>query len=100
MRGASMEWVPSDLVGAYASLFVHCPDAYAVQQRDGSYWRVGEPVTPEGLAAQLAGRWTLGTYLLDQDSSCSFAVFDADSADGLARLIDLADEWQRDGIPA
>ena len=80
-----MAWLSSDLVAAYASLFVHCSDAYAVQQRDGSYWRVLEPVTVEGLAEHLAGRWTLGTYLLDQQSECSFAVFDADSADGVMR---------------
>ena len=78
-----MDRLSSDLVVAYASLFVSCWDAYAVQQPDGSYWRVGEPVTLGGLAAHLAGWWTLGTYLLDQESRCSFAVFDADSMDGL-----------------
>jgi len=30
----------AELVAAYASLFVHCWEHYAVQQRDGSYWRV------------------------------------------------------------
>lgn len=86
-------------VAVYALLFVHCWDAYAVQQRDGSYWRVEEPLALPLLEAHLAGRWTLGTYLLDRDSSCSFAVFDADRMDGLGQLIDLADELRRDGIP-
>src|SRR5207248_4305851 len=31
---------------------------------------------------------------------CSFAVFDADSMDGLALLIKLSDELRRHGIPA
>lgn len=91
--------ISGDVV-AYASLFVHCWDAYAVQQRDGSYWRVEEPPTLPLLEAHLAGRWTLGTYLLDRESRCSFAVFDADSTDGLEQLIGLADELQQRGIPA
>src|ERR1700694_848111 len=100
MRGVSMEWVSSDVVGAYASLFVHYWDAYAVQQQNGSYWRVEEQLTLSMLEAHLAGRWTLGTYLLDRESGCSFAVFDADSMDGVGQLIDLADELRLHGIPA
>ena len=68
----------TDLVEAYASVFVHCWSQYAVQQRDGSYWRVREPLTLPLLTAHLAGRCTLGTYLLDEQHQCSFAVFDAD----------------------
>ena len=85
----------TDLVEAYASLFVHCWSQYAVQQRDGSYWRVREPLTLQLLAAHLAGRCTLGTYLLDEHNSCSFAVFDADRPDGLERLVGLAMELPR-----
>jgi hypothetical protein len=88
-----------DLVEAYASVFVHCWSQYAVQQRDGSYWRVREPLTLPLLAAHLAGRCTLGTYLLDECHHCSFAVFDADSADGLGQLVSLAMELARQGIP-
>jgi hypothetical protein len=90
----------AEWAAAYAALFVNCWDAYAVQQRDGSYWRVTEPLTLQGIAAHLAGQWTLGSYLLDQDSRCTFAVFDADSADGLARLGMLAEELHRAGIPS
>lgn len=88
-----------DLVEAYASLFVHCWDHYAVQQRDGSYWRVDEPLTLPLLVGHLAGRWTLGMYLLDRASCCAFAVFDADSADGLAQLMMLSMELTGQGIP-
>src|SRR5438034_10640221 len=94
-----MQLVPADLAMAYASLFVHCWSQYAVQQRDGSYWRVREPLTLPLLAAHLAGRCTLGTYLLDEFSQCSFAVFDADSDDGLERLVSLARELAWQGIP-
>ncbi len=96
----SMEQLPGELVAAYAALFVGCPHAYAVQQRDGSYWRVAEPLSLPLLTAHLTGRWTLGTYLLDQESQCSFAVLDADSADGLARLAGLSDELRQSGIPS
>src|SRR6266496_2917592 len=89
----------TELVEVYASLFVHCWSHYAVQQRDGSYWRVKEPLTLPLLSAHLAGRCTLGTYLLDEYNRCSYAVFDADSHDGLERLVGLAMELARQGIP-
>jgi len=94
-----MSLVAFELVQAYASLFIHCWQQYAVQQRDGSYWRVQEPLSLSLLAAHLVGRWTLGTYLLDGASTCAFAVFDADSADGLVRLAGLAGELAQQGVP-
>src|SRR5258708_3197877 len=85
-----MERLSGELVAGYASLFAHCWGQYAVQQGDGSYWRVAEPLTLPLLAAHLEGRWTLGTYLLDEGSCCAFAVFDADGVDGLRCLAELA----------
>ena len=87
------------MVEAYASLFVHRWDSYAVQQRNGAYYRVEEPLTLEHLEAHLEGRWTLGTYVLDALSTCTFAVFDADSEDGLMWTAVLAGELARQGIP-
>jgi len=89
-----------DLVAAFASLFIHNADHYAVQQRDGSYWHVPEPLSPGLVAAHLAGRITLGTYLLDRDSCCSFAVFDADSRDGLDKLGALQQWLAMGGVPS
>ena len=51
--------VSLDLIAAYASLFVHRWDQYALQQRDGSYRRVTEPLSCDLLAVHLAGRCTL-----------------------------------------
>ena len=89
-----------EVVAAYASLFVHRWDTYAVQQRNGSYMRVGsEPLSLPLLSAHLEGRITLGTYLLDAQGTCSFAVFDDDRDDGLMWLAVLAGELAREGIP-
>src|SRR6266700_6591884 len=94
-----MSLIAAELVQAYASLFMHCWERYAVQQGDGSYWCVQEPLSLYSLAAHLAGRRTLGTYLLDVASTCAFAVFDADSADGLGRLAVLTRELAQQGVP-
>ncbi len=94
-----MESVVVEWIAAYASLFVHNWNHYAVQQRNGAYWRVTESLTLPLLAAHLDGRVSLGTYLLDTASTCAFAVFDADSSDGLARLVMLSGELAQQGIP-
>jgi hypothetical protein len=88
-----------ELLVAYAAVFVQRWDQYAVQQRDGSYWRVTKSLSLPHLSAHLAGRWTLGTYVLDQQSHCSYAVFDADSENGLECLAKLAEELLREGVP-
>ena len=59
-----------------------------------------EPLSLPLLTAHLEGRVTLGTYLLDAQGTCSFAVFDDDRADGLMWLSVLAGELAREGIPA
>jgi hypothetical protein len=94
-----MQDVVRPLLSVYASLFVQRWDQYAVQQRDGSYWRVTEPLSLPHLSAHLAGRWTVGTYLLDASSHCSCAVFDADDVAGLECLAGLAEELLREGVP-
>jgi hypothetical protein len=94
-----MRSVDPDLVAAYASVFVQCWSQYAVQQSNGSYWRVVEPLSLSRLSAHLEGRWTLGTYLLDEQCQCSFAVFDADSPDGLEQLAGLAMHLAQVSIP-
>ncbi len=88
----------AELVEEYVSLFVHRWDHYAVQQRDGSYWRVVEPLSLSLISAHLSGLVTLGTYLLDEQGCCTFVVFDADSDDGLDRLAVLAGELAQQGI--
>src|SRR5579863_6874854 len=95
-----MSELSKEMVAAFASLFIHNTAHYAVQQWDGSYWHVPEPLTLDLVAAHLSGRLTLGTYLLDKDSYCSFAVFDADSSDGLEKLVGLHQWLANSGVPS
>ncbi|HEX4206249.1 MAG TPA: hypothetical protein VHZ51_19030 [Ktedonobacteraceae bacterium] len=90
--------VTAELVAEYASLFVHCWDYYAVQQRDGSYRPTYQPLTLVRLADHLCGRYTLGTYSTDRAGYCAWAVFDADEDDGLERLVLLAEELAGSGV--
>jgi len=97
MKGMLMR---DEMIAAYASLFVHRWDTYAVQQRSGGYVRVGtESLSLTLLSAHIEGRITLGTYLLDTHGTCSFAVFDDDRDDGLMWLAVLAGELALEGIP-
>lgn len=72
-------------------------DTFAVQLDGGTYARVQRALTLADLADHLAGRHTLGTYLLDQGGRCAFAVLDADQENGLF----LLDQARRDlpGVP-
>lgn len=90
--------VHEDVLRRFADLFILRWDHYAVQQRDGSYRRVGAPLSREMVAAHLAGRWTLGSYVLDAQSRCRFAVFDDDTSAGLVRLAELAGQLRAQGV--
>jgi hypothetical protein len=95
-----MNLLSSDLVRGYASLFVHQWSSYALQEGDGSYRRIVHPLSFDLLVKHLLGHLTLGTYLLDERSSCAFAVFDADHPGGLEQLAWLSLELAGQGIPA
>ena len=73
---------------------------YAVQRDDGRYVRVSERLTYALLREHLAGRLTLGTYVIDEQGMCRFAVFDDDRADGLARLAEVQARLRADRVPA
>ena len=60
---------------------------YALQQDNGRYLRVGSAVTLDALARHVAGVETMGAYVIDEQETCHFAVFDADSLDGLVQLL-------------
>ncbi len=62
------------------SMFVGNPDAYSVQQDDGTYSPVRKPLTKTVLSQHLAGTKTIGTYVL-KDTQARFICFDVDSGD-------------------
>ncbi len=51
--------------------------------------RVGAPVTLDVIRRHLQGLHTVGTYVIDEQGLCTYAVFDADTSDGLSLLSDL-----------
>lgn len=53
-------------------------DLQARQLDDGRYICIHQPLQPEHLVKHLAGKITLGTYLLDENSAARFIVLDAD----------------------
>src|SRR5689334_18034419 len=59
-----------ELVRWFAAWFINRWDQYALQQRDGSYRLVAAPLSLDLVAAHLAGRCTLGSYVLDAGSRC------------------------------
>jgi hypothetical protein len=70
----------------YWRLFVGRTSDYAHQRPDGGYYRVGRPLSLADLVGHFNGSWTLGTYVRDERGYCRFAVFDADSEQGLQEL--------------
>jgi len=73
---------------------------YAFQRADGLYVRARRRVTYDVLRRHLAGVETIGTYLIDEQGCCRFAVFDADSDAGLVSLLSLHTRLVGDGIPS
>jgi len=71
---------------------------YALQQDNGRYLRVGAVVTLDALSRHVAGLETMGSYVIDEQETCHFAVFDADSLDGLLQLLAVQRLLAADGI--
>ncbi len=92
--------ITDELIQAYAPMFVSRRDDYARQRDNGRYVRVGSALTLDALRLHLQGRHTLGTYVIDEQGYCCFAVFDSDSADGLAVLARLQSRLALAGVPS
>ena len=71
---------------------------YALQQGNGRYLRVGSVVTLDALWRHVVGVETMGAYVVDEQETCHFAVFDADSLDGLMQLLGVQRQLAADGI--
>jgi hypothetical protein len=84
----------------YRSLFVGRTSDFTLQRQDGRYYRVGQPLTDQVLTAHLMGEITVGTYVMNEQGRCSFAVFDDDQPDGLKRLARVQMALAYDGYPS
>ncbi len=73
---------------------------YAIQRADGLYYRSRRLLTYEVLRRHVAGIETIGTYLIDEQGCCRFAVFDADSDEGLLQVIGVQVRLAADGVPS
>ncbi len=73
-------------------------DDYAFQRDDGRYVRARRRLSYEVLRQHLAGVETIGTYLINEQGCCRFAVFDADSNAGLVALLSVHTRLANDGI--
>lgn len=60
-------------------------DAYAVQQPDGSYLTIRRPLTVDLLEEHIAGRRTLGSYLVTSEGKARCGVYDFDAKTEAAR---------------
>lgn len=73
-----LEWVKLMSLERYAQLFVSRQDAYARQLRDGRYYTVREPVTPNVLKSHLRGTFTAGWYAISQAGTVKWGCVDVD----------------------
>lgn len=75
------------------------PNAYAVQRTDGSWYPVREALDDAVLREHLAGRKTVGTYVLDKDKARTLVLDVDDEPDSLAVAEQLVDALHTLGIP-
>ncbi len=92
--------ITDSLLHEYSCMFVSRRDDYAIQQVSGRYLRMNRPFTKAALRDHLNGVESLGTYVIDERGRCRFAVFDADTHDGLDVLLCVQGQLTNDGVPS
>lgn len=60
-------------------------DAYAIQQRDGSYVAIRRPLTLGLLEEHVSGRRTVGSYMVTPDGKARCGLYDLDKKTETAR---------------
>jgi hypothetical protein len=73
----------------FTALFVSRRDDFAIQRPDGGYRRAGRVLTSADILAHLKGVHTLGSYVINEQGLCIYAVFDADTEEGFHALLAL-----------
>lgn len=67
-----------ELVRLLGTRFVQRRDVKAFQSEDGAWYPVRESMTMQDFQDHLAGRKTMGHYLLDHEDNCKLFAFDLD----------------------
>jgi hypothetical protein len=88
------------LATGLAETFFQRRDLYARQLEDGSYICIRKPLEVSHLVAHLAGKLTLGTYVLDPSSQASYIVFDADDGPQFERAVHLSNNLAKECVPS
>lgn len=85
---------------ALAEVFFQRRDLYARQVNDGSYICIRKPIEVSHLIAHLAGKITLGTYVLDSSNHARYIAFDADDGSQFERVISLSRALRKEKVPS
>ena len=94
------EQVSSTLADAFYEQYVQRRDLFAVQLRNGAYVCIKSYLQPKFVASHLAGKVTLGGYLLDGSSQARQLILDADQAADFEQLKALSVELSAQGAPS
>jgi hypothetical protein len=86
-EGLVVTHITTSMLDPFIACCVGRHNDHAFQVSDGHYVRTRNELTYEELFWHLQGSQTLGTYVINEDNCCSFAVFDSDTPTG---LLDLA----------
>ena len=89
----------SRLVAHLARVFIQRWDCYPQQLSDGRYVCMKKPLTTSLLIDHLAGKLTLGTYLLNRRSEAKFIVLDADDDAHFSLLSQATAKLAGEGAP-
>jgi hypothetical protein len=88
-----------ELLQAFTAAFINRFDCYPIQNSDGSYSRIQQPLTLPIVEQHIRGRFTIGAYALDERSRAKFLVLDADDDDDWTKLLTLAHDFEEQGLP-
>ena len=96
--------LPKDLaddkrqVEAHRQYFVNREDTYAIQNPDGSYYRVEAPLTDDVLLSHLHGDVTVGVYQIEPEkNTVKWLCFDVDTKE-MAQVEKLRDSIVKSGF--
>ncbi len=92
------QMIPLSQLDHYRQVFIGRSSDFALQQPNGRYVRAGRPLSNTELSLHLLGAQTIGTYVMNEQGYCCFAVFDADMVDGIERLCSLKTRLANDGV--